>query len=690
MVNVGGSSQIYGFTNGPEGSGDLYLGAYNTPYCAIYNTHEGKIRQKYLTGGQTDSQVYYDGKLYAGNYSSTTLNEIVLVSDEEATDPPTNELIQRWKLDHVTTGQKRVHTLTAGDGYVFAGTIPDTKLLGGSITVYDTRTAKWKTKRNVIPDQSIICLEYHDKLLYGTSSTGGGTDAVVAEGASAVVFVYDYMTEETVAVLDPRDYISGLPKTVAAVYGVTPDPKVEENGRFWVVIAESLFCFTYNRETKEFNVQEIIAFKKNIINMGGGYGAKPTKVLFDETRNYAYVSFQQTGGFQRIELENWDAPVGSMKVKGNTRLMSMTPMHYLMGEDGNIYFGNGGSLAMLPLNVSEEDWAIAEAVDQMIVDLGDEITLESEAAIREARSAYENLSWYYKALIQKLELLKEKESDILECKIAAVEGLTVTADDYPAMQELMDEYEGLDDRQQRYVKNFEVLKDLYMAASALNDQRIAEAMQKRIDALKDKFPLTLENEPEVLDIRADFTALTGNQRLLVDTTILEEAEGQIAVLRAEFVQYVETLIQAIPEEITLEDEPVINTAREGVEKLYASERKQVSFAKFERADAQLRSLKKAKAEAEEVDALIGAIGIVTLGDKERIAQAREAYDALNDTALQFLTKGKKLQRAEFILKALQSWGIPAIVVFDLALIAVIFRKKLFKGKKKEEATEKEQ
>ena len=84
-----------------------------------------------------------------------------------------------------------------------------------------------------------------------------------------------------------------------------------------------------------------------------------------------------------------------------------------------------------------------------------------------------------------------------------------------------------------------------------------------------------------------------------------------------------------------------------------------------------------KAAAEEVDAKILAIGMVFYGDKARIAEAREAYDALNGTALTFVTKGGKLQRAEFILKALQTWLIPVMAVFALGVgfAVVIFAKR---------------
>ena len=111
-------------------------------------------------------------------------------------------------------------------------------------------------------------------------------------------------------------------------------------------------------------------------------------------------------------------------------------------------------LKLLPLNVTDEDWAISGAVDQMILDLGKDITLESEAAIKEARSAYENLSWRYKALIQEADTLRECEVELLERKIEKIDKESLTADALPALQELVDVYSGMTSRQQNYVKNY--------------------------------------------------------------------------------------------------------------------------------------------------------------------------------------------------------------------------------------------
>ena len=681
-------------TNGPEGSNELYYGAYNTEDCAIYNTETGTLTGYYKTGGQGDSSLWYNGKLYYGNYSSTTLNEITLdVINPQL--PAGNEVIQRWRLDHAESGQKRIHTLCGGDGYVFAGTIPDATQYGGAVVVYDTRTGRWFYERNVVQDQGVIDVEYYDKLLFGSTSTYGGSKAKPLPGESAKIFVYDYENREVIATMDPRDYISGINVEIGYIGGMTADPFVK--GRFWAVVSETLFAFTFDKETLEFKVQEILSYDKNTYSSSSSRPTNSREIKFDPETKQMYYCFDSYGGFRCIELADFYAPVGSIKVAKTERLTMNWALKYTLSEQGDLYYseGSNGDLWMMPLNVSQEDWAIANVVDQMILDLGKDITLESETAIKEVRSAYENLSWRYKALIQEADTLRECEVELLERKIETIKLEDVTADTLPLLQGYVDIYDGMTARQKNYTKNYDHLLEAYNQASILNNERIAAAMQERVDALEDKFPMTLEIEPEVVQIRDDFDSLTTPQRILVDTTLLEKAEAEIKVLRAEFVKYVETLIQAIPKEITLDAEPAITAAREAADKLYTNERKEVSYSKLSSAEGKLRTLKKAKAAAEEVDALIGEIGIVTLGDKARIAAAREAYDALNEAAIQFVTKAGKLKHAEFILKGLQTWMIPAIVIADAGIaFAVIWfipplRAKIFKTKKKEEITESE-
>ncbi len=681
VYGVGGGSNLNTICVGPEGSREIYVAGWNTDYGAIYNIDQGGVRLQYETAGQSDSMRWYEGKFYVANYSSTTLNE---------TYPDTQEVIQRFKLDHELTGQLRPIAMEVGGGYVFVGTVPGSNLNGGAVTCYNTKTGEYHCQRNVVPDQSIISLAYNDGIIFCGSTRSGGQGSEL-KGEAAMIVAYDYENEEVLAILDLRDHIRGLANPVNYIYGLTADPNAEENGRIWGVVSDTLFCFTFDKETRTFRVQEVLSYNKQDHRTNNAASWKGEPLSFDAEQGTIYVCFRNTGGFRAVKLTDWNAPVGEVKVESAQRLMGYYTLNYVLAEDGNIYFSNGGDLMMLPLNVSQEDWAIAGEVDAMFRAIHEkDVTLETEADIRTARSAYENLTWYYKALVQDLELLQESESDILECKItASLTGLEVTADAYPMLQELMDEYEGLNSRQQRYVKNYEDLKETYDTASKLNDERIAAAMQKKVNALKDLFPITLEEEPDVIAVRTEYDALTGSQKLMVDINILKEAEAQVVVLRAEFVKYVNSLIQALPEEITLAAEPAITEARNAFEKLYAQERKQVSFAKLDQAEFKLRSLQNAKAVAENVDMLIQEIGIVTLGDKARIAEARKAYNALDEVGRTFCTKANKLKRAEFILKALQTWGIPVIVIADAGILFAVawfvpsLHQKVFKSKKKE-------
>ena len=680
---VGGGSRIISFTETEPGAGELVMGFWNAEFIATYNINTGEVVWM-DSAGQTDSIGYYKGILYGGCYSATVLVEL---------HRETEEIIQRFKLDHDITGQKRLLSMETGGDHVFVGSIPDSFQNGGALTVYNTITGQWYYERNIVQDQSIIDVAYSNELVYVSSSLKGG-DNSLDKGDSAVIVAYDYINREKLAVLDPRDYIPGLASPVVYVYGLTADPNSEENGRIWAVVSDTLFCFTFDRNTKKFDVQVVLSLGKTNYNISSGVGRTQRKLQFIPEKNQLYVMLWDSG-MQMVTLDDWDAPIGQVKIKSYEKLMGYKPEDLIIAEDGNLYFGNDADLMMMPLNVTDEDWAIAKKMDEQIQALYDEeITVASESAIRTARSDYENMAWRYKALVQKLELLQEAESDILECKIDAglLEAGEIDADDYPAMLELHDEYDGLTTaRQKRYVKNYKDLKEAYELASSLNDQRIAAAMQEKVNALKDIMPIeTLEKEPQVVAVRTEFAALPGRQRILVDTTILEEAEAQVAVLRAELVKQVEALIQAIPAEITLEAEPAIVAAREGVDKLYTLERKQVSYTKLESAEAKLRNLKNALQKAEEFDALMKEIGIVTLGDAERIANARKVYNSLNETARAFAKKAGKLRRAEFILAGLQTWMIPVIAVADAGIIFAVLwfvpslHQKVFKGKKKDE------
>jgi hypothetical protein len=250
---------------------------------------------------------------------------------------------------------------------------------------------------NIVQDQTVNCVAYHDGLVYGTTSIHGGTGAPLRTDLSAKLFIYDVEKKEKVGEFDLRNYLEGFTKNIGIVYGIAPDPNVEENGKFWGMVSETLFSFTYNKETGKLSVKEELSFRKDVYPYGGGWSWFPRTFCFDDSGNL-YVSFGAVGGFRRVNTKN---------PADNEMIMDYPTIYYTLGEDGNLYYLHRTALRMHPLNVTEEDWAQADKVDQMILALDEEITLKSEEAIVAARQAYEALDFTHKALIQKLYLLEE-------------------------------------------------------------------------------------------------------------------------------------------------------------------------------------------------------------------------------------------------------------------------------------------
>ena len=469
--------------------------------------------------------------------------------------------------------------------------------------------------------------------------------------------------KEKLAEFDLRNYISGIEGNIDYIGGIAADPNVDENGRFWGIVSETLFSFTYDRDTGKLSVKEELSFKKNSYPTGGNRNWFPKPFCFDGKGNL-YLAFEDTGGMRRINLEN---------TADNERIMPMTPLYYTLGEDGNIYYAIGAELMMYPLNVTEEEWAEADKVDQMILALKGEITLESEKSIVAARAAYEALELRYKALIQNLEILEEAEVELLELQIENLPK-EVTLEHKDLIQGLVAKYKAMTARQQLYVKNYDLLKNAEDALTVLLDKEAAAKVQALIDSIKDLGEITLEHKVRIDEIRAAYNALSSYQKAYVDKTLLEEAEARLAVLWQQEIERLKELIASIGE-VTLEDEPTIVEAERIFNLLTLQERQQVDGATLSSAKIQLTKLQKAA--AGEVDALIGKIGNVGIFSGFAISKARKAYDALTDGSKAYVTLLETLTAAEKAFKpiAIALWCSGGVVVAGGGAAAVVAVKK---------------
>lgn len=425
--------------NGLSGSKELYIGAFNTPICAIYNTETGKTTNFISNSAQTDAFVFYDGVLYTGNYNNASITKIDLANG--------NKELLSMKDSH---NQARIHTLTAGGDKVFAGTTPYTGF-GGCLAWVDVNdSTKYDVIPNIVENQSINCLVYQDGLVFGTTYIDGGSGSGAAEGASAKLFVFDVDANSKVAEFDLRQdpYKTALgidsSLTIDYIAGIAADPK--ETGKFWGIVSQTLFSFTYDKDTQALSVTKELSFGENTYSTSGGKGSFPRPFCFDGAGNL-YVAFDDAGGMRRIDTEN---------PADNERLPLPVLSYYALGEDGNLYYTWGDQLCMFPLNVTEDDWRAAEAVDEMILAIGNTVTEAEEEAILAARAAYDSLSLKEKALVQYLYMLGEQEAELLELEIAALPE-DISLDNKEQLDTLWETYCAMTERQKNCIKNYDKL-----------------------------------------------------------------------------------------------------------------------------------------------------------------------------------------------------------------------------------------
>lgn len=122
------------------------------------------------------------------------------------------------------------------------------------------------------------------------------------------------------------------------------------------------------------------------------------------------------------------------------------------------------------------------------------------------------------------------------------------------------------------------------------------------------------------------------------------------------INTVQSLIAALEKEITLADESNIREAREAYDGLTAQEQSQITNLDIlAAAEAALMVQLQNKEKADQVTDLIRAIGDVTIGSAEQIAEARAAYEALTEEQRALISAQvlAKLAGAEKTLEALQ-------------------------------------
>ena len=259
---------------------------------------------------------------------------------------------------------------------------------------------------------------------------------------------------------------------------------------------------------------------------------------------------------------------------------SLPAGEYLIGIDGqpganaDAICSAPGAIRLTVKGPDAKDTAAAKEVTEKIDAIG-EVTLESEGAIKEARTAYDALTDTQKALVTNKDVLEKAENTWKELKdakdkadaadAAAAKEVTekidaigeVTLESEDAIKEARTAYDALTDTQKALVTNKDVLEKAENTWKELKDAKdkadaadaaAAKEVTEKINAIGD---VTLKSEDAIKEARTAYDALTDAQKELVSNKdVLEKAESTLKELK-DAKDADDAKVAATPKSITL-------------------------------------------------------------------------------------------------------------------------------------------
>ena len=547
---------LHSIANGLPGTGEIYFGAAFDAPVGVYNTDTQEFSRQFATNGQSDSFLVYKDTMYIGEYNLCTLTQM---KDGKAIS------LFRLNDEHKIFDQARIHTITAGDDKVFVGTVPHVYRNGGLIAWYDLATELtyvvtgsnpedvYYTKASQvmptytwysavtheevdfskefdqdtngdgvceyflgpIPLQSITKLAYRDGLLFGISAPRGGSGAIDPADENAKIFVYDVENMKMLKVIDLRQHISGLPEKLLYFATLAADPDVDN--KYWFIFSETLMSFTYDRDTNKFNFKVELEFDRTT-QWDGARTTRTRDIIFKD--GYMYFCFDKIGGFVKVNKEN---PKDYVQLLSNFKNINEIPIVYVLGEDGDLYYLTGDTnLYVLNLDVTEEELAEAQAVQDAIDLISETVTLADREAIDAARIAWDTMDPANQPYVNNYQKLVDAEVELLKYRVDAL-GETITLDQEQELKDIGNDYRALTLKQRMQINYLKVSK-----AESQMSILVAGRLVEQIDAIG---VVTLEKEAQVRAARTAFMSLSRYERTLItNIDILNQAESTLTLL----------------------------------------------------------------------------------------------------------------------------------------------------------------
>ena len=298
---------------------------------------------------------------------------------------------------------------------------------------------------------------------------------------------------------------------------------------------------------------------------------------------------------------------------------------------------------------------------------------DSKGAINSARTAYDTLTDEQKSLVTNLATLTDAETAYGNLRDLAVQNVinsinAIGTVSYPEPDSGEDinaartAYNNLDSNDVSLVTNYDVLVQDEETYKNLKDNYLANNVKTLIDNIGE-VTFTKESKDKIDAAREAYDALTSDQQPLVDNyqdLVDAETEYQKLVDNHAAADAVEAIIDAIGEvALTDESKGKIDDAREAYEALESDQQPLVeNYQDLVDAENQYQKLVDDDAAANVVEGIIDAIGEVTFttDSKDKIDDAREAYDALTSDQKPFVENYSTLTAAEAKYAELEAAG----------------------------------
>lgn len=318
------------------------------------------------------------------------------------------------------------------------------------------------------------------------------------------------------------------------------------------------------------------------------------------------------------------------------------------------------------LKAEEADRAEAAKVDALIDAIGT-VTLNSEEAILAAETAWQALTAKQQGYVTKYNILTKAREDYnalvgnralavkVEEKINAIPE-SITNENAEEARELIGIARSAYDEASDAVKAL-VDEDVYakLTSAETTLENVDKAEAAKVDALIEAIgTVNLNSESAISAAEKAWQELSAKQQGYVtkyNALTKARADYEALVANRALAVKVEEKINAIPESITNENaeeaRELIATAREAYNAASDAVKALVEediYAKLTNAEATLENIDKTA--AENVDALIDAIGTVTLDSTYAILEAQSAYESLSDAQKKLVTKLDVLLKAQ--------------------------------------------